>query len=73
MSNGYSTEQMLDRLEEHLTRLEDKLDGVRTNGCAHRVDDIDRIKRLEDRTWADRGISGALGAAIGYLSSWIKG
>lgn len=73
MSNGFSVEQMLERIEIRLERLEVKLDAVVHNGCAHRPDDLDRIKRLEDRTWADRGIAGAVGAAVAAIGQWLRG
>ena len=73
MSNGFTVEQMLERIERKLESVETKLDSVVKNGCAHRTDDLDRIKKLEDRTWLDRGIAGIAGAIAGLFGSGWKG
>ncbi len=79
MSNGYSLETMLDRIEERLLRIEDKIDSACTDiasinakGCAHRPDDLRRLSELE--SWKNKGIVGvittliiSLGALIGML------
>lgn len=73
MSNGFSVEQMLERLERKIEQIDGKIDSITANGCAHRKDDLKRIEKLEDRTWADRGIAGAVGAAVAAIGQWLRG
>jgi len=78
MANGFSVEQMLERIEGHLYRLEEKIDSasrdiahVNSQGCAHRADDLRRIDELE--SWRTRGIVGVIGLAIGLVVEFILG
>jgi hypothetical protein len=73
MSNGFTVEQAIMEIKSDIKDLNEKMDGIVKNGCAHRPDDLDRIKTLENRTWADRGIAGAVGAAVAAIGAWIKG
>ena len=78
MGNGYSVEQMLDRILEDIGKVHDKIDkikaevsGINANGCAHRADDLRRIDELE--SWRTRGIVGVIGLAIGLVVEFILG
>jgi len=78
MGNGFSVEQMLERIEGHLYRLEEKIDSaskdisiVNSQGCAHRADDLRRLAELE--AWRTRGIVGVIGLAIGLVVEFILG
>ena len=78
MGNGFSVEQMLERIEGHLYRLEEKIDvankeiaHVNSQGCAHRPDDLRRIDELE--SWRTRGIVGVIVLAIGLVVEFILG
>jgi aryl-alcohol dehydrogenase-like predicted oxidoreductase len=62
MANGYTVEQILERVEARLSKLEEKIDKLALHGCAHRDDDLERIKKLED--WKTRGIIGFIGTTV---------
>ena len=80
MANGFSVEDMLERIEAHVLRVETKIDfaskdiaAINAQGCAHRPDDLRRLSDLE--SWKNKGIVGvittlimSLGALIGMLS-----
>ena len=82
MTNGFSNERMIElilegqgKIQEDIRSLSSKVDSVMNNGCAHRPDDVRRIKDLE--SWRTRGIIGvivtlitSLGALLGMI--WQK-
>jgi len=65
MSNGYSTEQMLDKIYDELVRHRDLIAELKDGGCSHRADDVKRVDRLE--TWRDWLIVGIIGLAVGLV------
>ena len=76
MSNGLTTAQavqlILDGqqgLQKQISLLVEKVDGVVNKGCAHREDDIRRIKELED--WRTRGIVGIIILAASVLANFF--
>lgn len=65
MSNGLTNDQIMQLLlngqqglQDQIALLVEKVDKVANKGCAHREDDIRRIKELED--WRTRGIVGII-------------
>jgi hypothetical protein len=78
MANGYSAEQMLDRIEVHILRVEEKVDKINREGCALKPEHDRRLASLEDAKNKTVGAAimsllaavGALAVAIvGHLSS----
>ena len=79
MSNGYSVEKMIELIlknqedmKQDIKSLDVKLDTVALFGCAHREDDLRRVKALEE--WKVKGILGliatlimSLGAILGMI------
>ena len=78
MANGYSVEDMLERIERQLESVEKKIDtmnrelsSINANGCAHRPDDIARMDRLE--SWRDRTVAGIISLAIAVIINFFRG
>jgi hypothetical protein len=79
MTNGYTLEDMLDRIEAHVLRVEKKVEtaiadvaNMRAKGCAVGEAHDDDIKDLQG--WRNRGILGvittllmSLGALLGMI------
>lgn len=76
MSNGEPTDKVLDRIEAHLLRLEEKVDKkldavhsriteIKVDGCSKRPEDLRRVEGLE--SWRDKGIIGIVGAFVTAL------
>jgi len=72
MANGFTAEQMVElilegqrELKEEIKALGIKVDSVALFGCAHREDDLQRIKNLEQ--WKNKGIIGIIALAIGFI------
>lgn len=82
MANNESVDKVLDRIEAHLLRLEEKVDkkfdvlhgrvtDIQVDGCSKRPDDLRRLTELEN--WRTKGIVGIIGLAFAILVTWLKG
>lgn len=76
MGNGYSVEKMIELIldgqketQAEIKTLHQKIDAVSLNGCAHRSDDLERIKKLED--WKTRGIIGFIGMSVTIIYEMV--
>ena len=77
MSNGFSNEEMIDKLfagqegiQRQLAALMEKVDKIMVSGCAHRSDDIRRIQELEG--WRTKGIVGTIGLFIMGIAALLR-
>ena len=81
--NGFSDKEMIEmvlvgqgKLQEQLALLVTKVDGIMTEGCAHRTGDLLRVEELEKGAISDQkaknvitgGIIMALLSAVGALA-----
>ena len=76
MSNGYSIEKMIELIlknqedmKEDIKSVDVKLDQVALFGCAHREDDLRRVKALEE--WKNKGILGVITTLVISIGSLI--
>jgi hypothetical protein len=69
MANGYSVTEMLDRIEVHILRVEDKVESINMNGCAHLTDHNRRMESLE--TWKRAGVGGVVTALLAALGGLV--
>jgi len=77
MANGFTNEQMLEMILDRLDRVDDKqnsmlaeISSLNSNGCAHRHDDLERIRELE--SWRTRGIIGVITLFVGMIVEFIR-
>ena len=79
--NGFSDKEMIEmvlvgqgKLQEQLALLVTKVDGIMTEGCAHRTGDLLRVEALEKtKNSTTGGIILALLSAVGALAVAIGG
>ena len=72
MANGFSVLEMLDRIEQHILRVEAKVDHTNVSGCALKPEHDRRLKDLEGfKMKALGGIVVSLLAAIGTMATAI--
>ena len=69
MANGYTQEQMLDRIEQHILRVESKVDMTNIHGCALKPEHDRRLAALEG--WKNRGIVGMVSSLLAALGALI--
>jgi hypothetical protein len=76
MTNGWTDKEMIEKvlqgqqgLQAQIALLVDKVDAVATRGCAHRADDLRRIKELED--WRTKGIVGIIILFVGAVANFL--
>ena len=71
MANGETINEVIDRIEGHILRIEEKIDEIHREGCHQARGYMERIENLEK--WRDRGIVGAFGLAASIAAKWLKG
>jgi hypothetical protein len=78
MANGFSNEDMIKLILEGQGKIQTQIDGLITkvdlvisHGCAHRPDDLRRIKELED--WRTKGIIGVISLFLAMVVSFFTG
>ena len=76
MANGYSIEHMIELILDNqkefrviVREMDEKLDNITAHGCAHRADDLRRVKNLED--WKNRGILGVITTLVISIGSLL--
>ena len=72
MANGDTTMAILDRIEAHILRLEQKIDSINTVGCALRPEHDRRLTQLEGTTAkVTGGLVVTMLAALGTMAAAI--
>jgi hypothetical protein len=70
MGDGLS-EEILKRVEDHVLRVEKKVDNITKNGCAHRPDDLRRTENIEQ--WQKSVTNKFIGILLGIIASLATG